>query len=193
MTKSAFLYEDGHENVYNEKGERFFDPMEDVLTEISDPNGLKERGKVTSHAKDLGINPRTAMRWWKHYEEIGKVAYKKSERNFGRPNSLTPEHEQSIQQIVEKDAQLYADDIIDSLTSQFENFEISKSQMNHQLKNNMLITTKKPTFDPKIRNSDNNLQTRYEWFMKWKDSDLDYTKNCVFIGEDGFNINMRNN
>jgi transposase len=155
--------------------------------------GPKERGKVTSHAKDLGINPRTAMRWWKHYKEIGKVAYKKSERNFGRPKSLTPEHEQSIQQIVEKDAQLYADDIIDSLTSQFENFEISKSQMNHQLKNNMLITTKKPTFDPKIRNSDNNLQTRYEWFMKWKDSDLDYTKNCVFIGEDGFNINMRNN
>ncbi|KAG0740020.1 hypothetical protein G6F33_000267 [Rhizopus arrhizus] len=34
------------------------------------------------------------------------------------------------------------------------------------------------------RNSDNNLQTRYEWFMKWKGSDLGYTKNCVFIDED---------
>ncbi|KAG1132808.1 hypothetical protein G6F60_006217 [Rhizopus arrhizus] len=31
------------------------------------------------------------------------------------------------------------------------------------------------------RNSDNNLQTRYEWFMQWKGSDLGYTKNCVFI------------
>lgn len=29
--------------------------------------------------------------------------------------------------------------------------------------------------------------------MKWKDSDLDYTKNCIFIDEAGFNINMRNN
>ncbi|KAG1011794.1 hypothetical protein G6F27_003422 [Rhizopus arrhizus] len=35
-----------------------------------------ERGKMTLHAKDLGINPRTAMRWWKHYEETGKAALK---------------------------------------------------------------------------------------------------------------------
>ncbi|KAG1470494.1 hypothetical protein G6F56_002655 [Rhizopus delemar] len=155
--------------------------------------GPMEREKVTLHAKDLGINPRTAMRWWKYYEETGEVAYKKSQRNSGQPNSFTPEHEQHIQQRVEKASQLFADDIIDSLTSQFENFKISKSQMNHHLRNNMLITIKKPTFGLKARNSENNLQTRYEWFMKWKDSDLDYTKNCVFIDEAGFDINMRNN
>jgi dsRNA-specific ribonuclease len=63
--------------------------------------GPLERAKVTLHAKDLGINPRTAMRWWNHYQETGKVAYKKSQRNSGRPNSFTPEHEQYIQQIVE--------------------------------------------------------------------------------------------
>ncbi|GAA5809182.1 hypothetical protein MFLAVUS_002587 [Mucor flavus] len=111
-----------HYNIYNEDGERVFDPMEDVLTEINGPNvvletitsqkfylDLKpvekettvkditkkavevvevvdrstykdyndqtreviinqmlespmERGKTTLHAKDLGINPRTAMR-----------------------------------------------------------------------------------------------------------------------------------
>ena len=28
--------------------------------------------------------------------------------------------------------------------------------------------------------------------MKWKDSDLDYTKNCISIDEAGFYINMRN-
>ncbi|KAG1151944.1 hypothetical protein G6F36_014640 [Rhizopus arrhizus] len=57
----------------------------------------------------------------------------------------------------------------------------------------MLITIKKPIFEAEVRNSAENLQTRYEWFMKWKDSDLDYTKNCVFIDEAGFHINMRNN
>ncbi|KAI8879831.1 hypothetical protein K501DRAFT_276192 [Backusella circina FSU 941] len=124
--------------------------------------GPMERGKVTLHAKDLGINPRTAMRWWKYHEETGEVAYKRSQRNSSRPNSFTPEHEQHIQQIVGKDSQLCTDNIIDSLTSQFENFKISKSQMNHHLRNNMLITIKKPTFDPKARNSENNLQTRYE-------------------------------
>jgi transposase-like protein len=56
-----------------------------------------KRGKVTLHAKDLGINPRIALRWWKHYQETGKVAYKKLQRNPGRPNSLTSEHEQHIQ------------------------------------------------------------------------------------------------
>ena len=55
-----------------------------------------ERGKVTLHAKGLGINPRTAMRWRKHYQETGKVAYKKLQRNPGRHNSLTHEHEQYI-------------------------------------------------------------------------------------------------
>jgi hypothetical protein len=29
--------------------------------------------------------------------------------------------------------------------------------------------------------------------MKWKDSNLDFTKNCVFIDEARFHINMRNN
>ncbi|KAG1218884.1 hypothetical protein G6F35_007956 [Rhizopus arrhizus] len=147
---------------------------------IEDPT---ERGKVTLYAKDLGINPRTAMRWWKHYQETEKIVYKKLQRNPGRPNSLTTKHEQHIQQIVEKDSQLCADDVIDSLKSQFEDLKTSKSQMNHHLINNMLISIKKPTFDPMTRNTDNSLQTRYEWFMKWKSSDLDYTKNCVFIDE----------
>jgi transposase len=138
---------------------------------------------MTLHAKDLGINPRTAMRWWKHYQETGKVVYKKLQRNPDRPNSLTPEHEQHIQRIVEKGSQPCADDIIDSLKSQFEDLKTSKSQMNHYLRNNMLISIKKPTLDPMTRNTDNSLQTRYEWFMKWKGSDLGYAKNCVFIDE----------
>jgi hypothetical protein len=38
------------------------------------------------------------------------------------------------------------------------------------------------------RNTDNNLQTRYEWFMQWKGSDLSYTNNCVFIDEAALKI-----
>lgn len=48
-------------------------------------------------------------------------------------------------------------------------------------------------FEAEIRNSLKNMDTRFDWFMKWKDTNLDYTKNCVFIDEAGFNINMRNN
>ncbi len=85
------------------------------------------------------------------------MPYKKSEKNLGRPSNFTGEHEQHIQEIVEKDPQLCAVDIIDSLMSNFEGFSISKSQMKHHLKNNMFISVK-PTFELKIRNSDKNLQ-----------------------------------
>ncbi|RCH96151.1 hypothetical protein CU097_012002 [Rhizopus azygosporus] len=57
----------------------------------------------------------------------------------------------------------------------------------------MQITVKWPHFGAEVRNSVDNLKTRYEWFMNWKDKDLDYTKHCAFIDEAGFHINMRNN
>lgn len=57
----------------------------------------------------------------------------------------------------------------------------------------MLITIKKPLFEPEIRNSPENMETKFEWFMKWKDSNIDFTKYYIFIDEGGFHINMRNN
>ncbi|ORE17229.1 hypothetical protein BCV71DRAFT_181912, partial [Rhizopus microsporus] len=52
---------------------------------------------------------------------------------------------------------------------------------------------KKPHFEAGARNSGVSLQTRYEWFMGWKEKDLDYTNNCMFIDGAGFHINIRNN
>ncbi|KAI8886369.1 hypothetical protein K501DRAFT_292896 [Backusella circina FSU 941] len=102
---------------------------------------LQERGIVAKVAKDLNINYRTVLRWWKYYEETKEVAYKKFEENNGPKSSFTTEHNE------------------------------------------------KSMFEPEIRNSVGNLQTRFEWFMEWKDSDLDF----IFIDEAGFHINMRNN
>lgn len=42
MMKNAFFYEDGQDNVYYENGERVFDPMEGILTEITDPRIVLE-------------------------------------------------------------------------------------------------------------------------------------------------------
>lgn len=128
---SAFFYEDGQENVYNEQGIKVFDPMEDILTQITDPNivletitsqssyletrksieekimkksddikpkavtkpkskrtaynnyndktrevlidrmleSAEERGRIVRFAKELGIEPRTAQRWWERYQK----------------------------------------------------------------------------------------------------------------------------
>ena len=43
-------------------------------------------------AKDLNINYRTALRWWKYYEGTEEVEYKKSEQNSDPKSSLTTEH-----------------------------------------------------------------------------------------------------
>jgi hypothetical protein len=37
MTTTLF-YEDGQENVYTEQGIKAFDPVEDILTQATDPN-----------------------------------------------------------------------------------------------------------------------------------------------------------
>ncbi|EIE85062.1 hypothetical protein RO3G_09772 [Rhizopus delemar RA 99-880] len=41
--------------------------------------------------------------------------------------------------------------------------------------------------------SENIIETRYEWFMRWKDSDVNFTNDYIFIDEAGFHINLRNN
>ncbi|KAG2201003.1 hypothetical protein INT47_006547 [Mucor saturninus] len=37
-----YFYEDGQENLLNEHGEKFYAPMEDVSTQIDDPNIVLE-------------------------------------------------------------------------------------------------------------------------------------------------------
>lgn len=56
----------------------------------------------------------------------------------------------------------------------------------------MFVTIKKPAFKPEARNSFDNLETRYEWFMKRKDFNVNFIKVCIFIDEAGFYINLRN-
>ena len=55
MAKIHFFYEDRHNNVYNKNGKRVFDPMESVLTEISDTNVVLET--ITSQKPYLSLKP----------------------------------------------------------------------------------------------------------------------------------------
>ncbi|KAI9468056.1 hypothetical protein BDB00DRAFT_752326, partial [Zychaea mexicana] len=73
--------------------------------------------------------------------------------NSGPKSSFTTELNEYITKLLDNDPQIFADDIINSLTEQFEGFTISKLQMNNHLCNTMLITVKKPYFEPEVRNS----------------------------------------
>ncbi|OAD72256.1 hypothetical protein PHYBLDRAFT_169397 [Phycomyces blakesleeanus NRRL 1555(-)] len=65
--------------------------------------------------------------------------------------------------LLDNDPQLFSVDIMKSLTKQFEGF-----------------TIKKPLFEPEIRNSPENMETRFEWFMKWKNFNLGSYKELCF-------------
>ncbi|KAI8885286.1 hypothetical protein K501DRAFT_270863 [Backusella circina FSU 941] len=113
--------------------------------------------------------------------------------NTGPKSSLTLEHEGDVKKLIDDDFQICVEDIFEDLTNNFKGFYISKPQLNHHLKNTMMITVKKPHFDVEVKDSVINLQMWYEWFMDWKNKDLDYTKNYIFDDEVGFHIIIRNN
>ncbi|KAG2222431.1 hypothetical protein INT45_009443 [Circinella minor] len=95
----------------------------------------EERGLVAKVARHLNINYRTALRWWNHYKETEAIPYRKSEENSGPKSSLTTKHNEYLQSLLDNDPQLFSDDIMESLTEQFEGFTISKSQLNNHLRN----------------------------------------------------------
>ncbi|KAL0082103.1 hypothetical protein F4703DRAFT_1905276 [Phycomyces blakesleeanus] len=100
---------------------------------------LEERGIVIRFARRLGINKRTTQRCWKRYQKHRDFPKKKS-RN----------------QMIEQQ---------DYVSEQFMGFSISKAQLNHNLKDSMPITVKKPTFEPEARNFEINLQERCDWYI----------------------------
>jgi hypothetical protein len=59
------------------------------------------------------------------------------------------------------------------------------------LKTECNLSFKKLTTQPAARNSPTKIQDRKDRVIKWSATDMDYLKNCVFIDESGFNINMR--
>lgn len=50
---STSFYEDGKDNIYNEQGGIVYDPMEDVLTQIDDPDVILET--ITSQKTYLSV------------------------------------------------------------------------------------------------------------------------------------------
>ncbi|KAL1933286.1 hypothetical protein VTP01DRAFT_7376 [Rhizomucor pusillus] len=53
------------------------------------------------------------------------------------------------------------------------------------------LSIKQAQFQPVERNSEEKIQQRHDWVQKWKQTDLDFTTNCVFLDESAFHINWK--
>lgn len=117
----------------------------------------------------------------------------KPTRNPGRPNNFTEEHKAHVLDIVDGDPQVTVCDVVESLTKSFGDFSLKKPAIHNHMNETCNLSVKKPHSESEKRNSPENLHERHKWFVKCKDSDADFTKNCIFIDESGFYINMRKN
>ncbi|ORE03665.1 hypothetical protein BCV72DRAFT_251710 [Rhizopus microsporus var. microsporus] len=110
-----------------------------TYNEYNDMTREKFIDRMLESSEEKGRIPRFAKEF--DIETQTKVPYKLSEKRTGRKSSFTFEHKDLL-----------------GFTLQ--------TQLNQHLRNNMLVTVKRRTFEPEFRNSADNLQTRYEWFMK---------------------------
>jgi hypothetical protein len=79
------------------------------------------------------------------------------------------------------------------LTNKFEGLEIKKSRVHELMRDECNLSMKQTICWPEARASKENVQKRYDWVVKWSNTDMDFSRNCIFIDEAGFDINMRAN
>ena len=85
------------------------------------------------------------------------------------------------------------EDILDALTEKFGYLQITRSGFYKFVRQKCRITFKKVHLQPVERNTPEKIEQRSEWVKRWMETDLDFTSNCVFIGEAAFHINLKRN
>ncbi|KAG1255894.1 hypothetical protein G6F68_010039 [Rhizopus microsporus] len=198
--------------------ERVKQEKEKKLSEKPDKNQISEKGKKTYRrykpedkeqfffliyeknmdireaARALKMPETTAQSWYKKEsenpeEEIGRK--KGSGRPVGRPSALREEHEQFLKELIDDKPSLVLEEMMDSLTSKFVDLSISKTALYNFVTKKCRISLKKAHFHSVERNSPEKIQERYDWVVRWSETDLDFTSNCIFIDEAAFHVNMK--
>lgn len=140
------------------------------------------------------VEIRTAQKWAKRLKEDPEwnIYEKQTNMSNRKPPQLQNEHKQHLVQFFDKFPQATRRDAVDSLTEEFQNFNLKETSVGNFILYECNLTFKRATLHPVARNSAENLDKRYHWAKKWvENTDMNYLKNCVFVDEAGFNINMR--
>ncbi|KAG1139069.1 hypothetical protein G6F37_008932 [Rhizopus arrhizus] len=69
--------------------------------------------------------------------------------------------------------------------------EIKKSRVHEFMRDECNLSMKQTTCWSETRTSKENVQKRYEGIIKRSNTDMDFSRNCIFIDQTGFDINMR--
>ncbi|KAG1516438.1 hypothetical protein G6F47_008520 [Rhizopus delemar] len=178
MSKLVFFKEDGKGNIYDENGNEAMDIVDEKL----DPFAIKQLVNLDSYL-DQKINTLPDQ---EQSEESEDITMKTKLRVFKEI-----QHVMSVAAAARKagvkESTAHA---VEILTSKFEGLEIKKSRVHEFMRDECKLSMKQTTCWPEARTSKENVQKRYEWVVKWNNTDMNFSRNCIFIDQAGFDINM---
>lgn len=105
---------------------------------------------------------------------------------------MTEEHEKSLVNLVDEEASLVLDDMMNSLNAQFTNRKISKTALYNFATEKCSISSK-AHFHSIERNSEEKIEEIFQWVKRYMATDMDYKTNHVFIEGSAFHINLKRN
>ncbi|KAG1328514.1 hypothetical protein G6F62_008114 [Rhizopus arrhizus] len=140
-----------------------------------------------------GIAERTAQKWAKRLKEDKdwNILEKQTNKVNRKTSQLQEEHKVHLINFYDEHPQARVSDAVASLTEKFENFTLKNSSVQVFLKNECNLSSKRITRHPVARNNELKLANRKAWVEEWSKTDMSFLENCAFIGESGFDINMR--
>ncbi|CEG76332.1 hypothetical protein RMATCC62417_11241 [Rhizopus microsporus] len=171
--------------------------MEETSEELAAESAASRKirlWKATVSGRKAQVEIRTAQNWAKRLKEDPSWnIYEKQTNALNRkPSQLEEENKQHLIQFFDECPQATRRDAVESLMEKFENFSLKEASVGNFILRECNLTAKRASLHPVARSSADNLEKRYHWAKKWAETtDMNYLENCVFVGEAGFNINMR--
>ncbi|KAG1490465.1 hypothetical protein G6F45_010876 [Rhizopus arrhizus] len=140
-------------------------------------------------ATQLGIHVRTGQKCAKQYEKDSESIFEKR-RMGGRPPILHEKHKNIILGCIDENPSIILDELMKKLKHIFIELKVLKTTLFDFVKQHCNLSLKKARLQPVDRNSEEKIQERLDWIRKWEKIDMDFTKNCVFLDEPAFHINL---
>lgn len=149
--------------------------------------------KAAKAGRVAHVNERTAQDWAKKLRDDPEwdMFEKKIATKGEGARKLQEKHKEHLIRFYDECPTSRVSDAVQSLTEAFEDFSLKETSVRNFLKKDYNVSMKKVTLRPVARNEEEWLKKRFDRVQEWSKTDMDFLRNCVFIDESGFNINMR--
>ncbi|EEQ40196.1 hypothetical protein CLUG_04324 [Clavispora lusitaniae ATCC 42720] len=154
---------------------------------------IEEGYSAYSAAKKHGINLQTAYSWkrnWNKQIYLANQGLEEPSKKRGRKPLLNKKHMELMNSLVEDDASVTLDSMLESLRLNFSNLEVSATTMHSFATKVCNLSVKRISKWPARSSSEFIKGLRYQWAKEYGDK-LNFSDNCIFIDEAGFNLSTR--